>query len=342
MTLASLVPSAWSYEPTRDLNHWGIRAKFGFNLRADFEDINPSAVSGLPLGPTGSADAPRVYDDGYVKPDAANGGLGQSWNWGYQNAGQYDAAGNGGQGTIAMHASSVASSGSGGNAQRGVSSNPEFGWELSYGRDFGAVGDGWWGLEGAVGMTLLSIDRNFSQHGNINYISDLFNLGGSIPPGASYAGTFNGPGATVDLIPLGRTTLATPGDTYGRNKLDTTLVSFRFGPYLELPAGKRWTFSLSGGPAFAFFDGSYSYDQRTTQDGGATYTPNSGSGSDTGLLAGFYLDGRVHYALDDQWSLFGGAQYNYLTSGKVAAGERVARMKMGAGVFVELGIGFSY
>lgn len=310
-------------------SRWGLRAKFGFNIKADFSEAGPSS-STPPAAPGAGGGIDRIYDDGYVRLDSNGNAGGTTWFWGYQDAAQYDPAG---QGSILMHATTSSSS----ESSNGAKSDGMPGWELSYGKDLGEWGESSWGIEGAIGMGILDISDSRALNGSRTRITDSFGLGGIIPPGAPYNGSFIGPGGLLDDVPSARTTTTTAGTITGSRDLEATLITLRLGPYLHIPSGKKWAFTLSAGPALAWIDSDFSYRERFA--GGAV---QSGSASDSSVCFGAYVDGRVHYAFNERWSLFGGLQYQYLQSSTLRAQNKQAKLNMGAALFAELGVGYTY
>ncbi|MBL9169973.1 MAG: hypothetical protein JNN07_19720 [Verrucomicrobiales bacterium] len=332
--LSVLALAAGAYSSTQaaegdHLSRWGLRAKFGFNLKADFSDARPTTAA-APAAPGAGGGIDRNYDDGYVRVDSNGNAGGATWNWGYDNNTQYDPAG---AGSILMHATTSSTS----EASKGAKSDGMPGWELSYGRDIGKLGESFWGIEGAIGMGLMDISDRRARNGTLTQITDTFGLGGIIPPGGPYGGSFIGPGPLLDDVPSGRTTSTTAGTIRGSRDLEATLVSLRFGPYLHYPAGDKWAFSLSAGPALTLVNADFSY-RDTFAAGGTT----SGSDSDSSVSFGAYIDGRVHYSFNEKWSMFGGLQYQYLQGTTIRAQNKQAKLSMSAGLWLELGVGYTY
>lgn len=332
--LSVLAFAAGAYSSTQaadgeHLSRWGLRAKFGFNLKADFSDVRPT-TSAAPAAPGAGGGIDRNYDDGYVRVDSNGNAGGATWNWGYDNNSQYDPSG---AGSILMHSTTSSSS----EASKGAKSDGMPGWELSYGRDFGKLGESFWGIEGAIGMGLMDISDGRRRNGSTTRITDAFGLGGIVPPGGPYAGSFIGPGPLLDDVPSSRTTSTTAGTITGSRDLEATLVSLRFGPYLHYPAGDKWAFSLSVGPALTLVNADFSY--RDAFAGGPT---NSGSDSDSSVCFGAYIDGRIHYSFNEKWSVFGGLQYQYLQGTTIRAQNKQAKLSMSTGLWFELGVGYTY
>lgn len=338
--LPSVVAAGWAFVgngvQAADFSgdsRWGLRAQFGFNIKADFTDVRP-IVSAVP--PQAGTGIDRNYADGYVRVDSNGNAGGTTWNWGYQNASQYD---NTGAGAIVMHAASGVS---GSDIRGATGSQPQLGWELSYGKDFGILGHSWWGLEAALGVLDLDLSSKASVRGTATSIADSFGLGGVIPPLASYNGTFNGPGPLLDEAPGSRTTSQVASLTAGTRDLQSLVVSLRLGPYLHYPINNQWSLSLAAGPALAFLSSDFKFNERTTA-GGSTLLNRTGSVSDSAFSFGGYVDGRIHYQFrDKRWGLFGGAQYRYLQNTDLTAAGKRATLRMGAGIWTEFGVSYTY
>src|ERR1035437_8149694 len=72
-------------DSTDDPNRFFFGPRFGMNFKADFQNnVNPGPEAGA---------ANHTYNDGYVLVDSSGNAGGLTWNWGYQNASQYNPAG---------------------------------------------------------------------------------------------------------------------------------------------------------------------------------------------------------------------------------------------------------
>jgi len=175
-------------EATTDVpnpNWFSVGPQFGLNINARFNhlgNVNPAK--------------PGNYDDGFVHTDSSGNAGGQTWNWGYKNAGQVQ--GN----SVVMHSSSASVNGS-----MDRTDDPQAGFDLAYGRNLGTVLGGKWGLQAAFDFTTVSIHDSRPLTGTGTTISDAYSLGGVTAPGAPYTGSFNGPGALLNDAP-NRTTAA--------------------------------------------------------------------------------------------------------------------------------------
>src|SRR5271154_337395 len=102
--------------------HFRIGAIVGLNISANFSEKGTFYIPNKNL-------ANGIYDDGYVRTDQTGNSGSLTSFWGYNNASQYNPAGNGGSGTIAMHSiTSYATSGS--SKEDGA---PFPGFDMAYG-----------------------------------------------------------------------------------------------------------------------------------------------------------------------------------------------------------------
>jgi hypothetical protein len=306
-------------------NWFSFGPGFGLNIGARFKylgNVSPAAP-----GPATGGDVNRTYDDGYVRVDSTGNAGGQTWNWGYHNAPQVQGD------TLTMHAASV-------NGTLDQNADPQAGFDLAYGRHLGTVLGGKWGLQTAFDFMDISIRDNGSFTGTGTLISDAYSLGGVIPPQAPYSGSFNGPGPLLGDSPS-RTTASEAVLISGVQKLDAQIYTLRAGPYYELPFGKGWSGRLGGGLALALADSTYSFNE-TIAFGNGTLLHSAGSNSGADFLAGGYLEGRLLYDFNSRWSVFAGAQYEYLGTLSRTAGGQQAQLDLGEVVYVTFGVELNF
>jgi hypothetical protein len=314
-------------------NRFRLSYRAGLNISADFKGLGVFPAQTNPGGPTGSAN--RTYDDGYVRPDSgANPGL--TWNWGYENASQVP-----GDDTIQFHSST-----SPGDAfSDDNDDSPYHGFELTYNRHFGNLGDrATWGLETAFGYNLICIGDNSPVNSSVRRLTDTYALDGVIPPEPPYSGTFEGPGPLISDSPA-RSFATIPGAAHvtGKRKLDAELCSVRLGPYVEVPLddARKWNVSFSGGLTLAVINSEFRYRESTAIAGAGTFS-SSGSGTDSDFMVGGYFGGNISYSFTRSWSAFLGAAYQYLPDYTHKEDGRAARVTFARSVFVNLGFGFAF
>jgi hypothetical protein len=320
---------------TNHTHRFGISYRPGFNITTRFQDLQRggSGTGGNPGPPTAGAD--HTYADGYNRVDITgnnHGGDQGTWNWGYADASQIQ--GN----AIAFHATT--SSGSSSPAE--ADGDPQHGLELSYNGKLGQFGNVPWGVEAAFSFTDLTTRAR--THGTQTQITDLYDLGGVVPPAPPYQGTFQGPVPGGPNAPvIGDVPQRTSSSTAvtGRRDVDATVLGLRLGPYVDIPLNARWTFTLSGGFALAWIDSDFHYqDTATPTVGPAVVT--SGSNSHSDWLVGGFVAGNVSYALTESLHLFGGVQYQSLSDFSQKAGSKRAEFDLGESIFVTVGCGFSF
>lgn len=314
-------------EQARSLNRFDLRARFQFNVQASFGGIGAFAAQKAAGTPVGT----RMYDDGFVLDDpdgntpSAGGPL--TDNWQYQNASQVRAAG--GDRFLDMNISSAAPSL--GTSESGDGVQP--GFELVYSRELGRGQRSAWGLQGSLGYTRSSISDKRGLSGPAfvftdSYLVTAVSTAGppptipSVMPGAAPPPA----GSTGTLIPVtpaagsGTTTVVPGGSvTTGSRELETDIVGFRFGPYLECGLTESLSLTLGAGGVGALINSQFQYTESTTipgmgpalQPGVAATQTSSGSVSDTEFKAGAYAEVSLNARINERWDASLGAQYQY-------------------------------
>ena len=258
-----------------------------------------------------------------------NGG-GLTWNWGYENASQYDLVND----TINMHATVR----SGNGASTEVTDDPQLGFELKYGRVIGKIGENKpWGFEGSFSYMNLSIQDSGTMS-TVERVTDSYALGGVIPPPAPYQGTFNGPGPLISDLPA---RVVETGISSGWNDLSGHLFALRLGPFLEVPLSTRFVGLFGLGISLIYADTDYSYSETATFADGSTVT-DSGNDSSSDVLVGGYLQGQVGYLISEDWSVFGGLRLETSSGLTAAAGNREAKLNLGGTFHATFGVGYSF
>ena len=302
------------------LNWVSLGPQFGLNLKARFKHVGNANA--------GSANS-GGYADGYVNRDSANDAGGLTWNWGYQNAAQVQGS------TLMMHNTSTAVDGN-----LGQSGDPQFGFDLAFGHDFGKVLGGQWGLQAAFDFTEVSMDANGSASGTGRLATDAYPLGVVIPPPAPYAGSYAGPGPLIGDTPT-RTVSAAAVRISGPQTFGGQIYALRAGPYYDFQFCKRWSARLGGGVSLAVADLNYSFNETIAYGNGLTAN-NAGSGAGAAFQAGGYLEAKVLFALTHRLSAFAGAQYEYLGTFSRTAGNEQAQLDLSGAVNVLFGVQFNF
>lgn len=306
----------------------------GLNITADFKNLGSFTPAGGGPGTATSA-TDHNYDNGYSRVDITgndHGGFKGTWNWGYRDASQISGD------KLVMQSSSLA----GGGASANNSGDPQPGFELTYGREFGHAEHWHWGIEGAFGFTDVTIRDSRPLTGSVNVTSDAYTLNGIIPPVAPYQGTYNGPGAIVSDLP-DRTvnTLANGASITGSRELDANLFAFKVGPYVEIPLTERWALNFRGGLALVAVNSEFTY-QETTAITGVGESTSSGHGTHSDLMVGAYAGGSLSGALSDHFGVFAGAQYQNVGEYAQNLNGRKAVLDLRKSIFVTIGLSYSY
>lgn len=308
------------------LHYFSFGPTFGLNFDASFKHIGYPSASTQPGSATGGG-IDRTYDDGYVHVDSSGNAGGQTWNWGYQNASQA------GDHSITMHAESA-------DGTLHQNSDPQYGFDLPYGRRLGKVLGGKWGFQAAFDFTEVCINDDGPFIGSANVISDTFVFPANNVPDAPYAGSFEGPGALLGDSPSRSTGLESVQVT-GQRTLEAQIYALRTGVFYEHSFWKRLSVQFSGGLAFAVVDGRYSFNENVAF-GSGTVIQRKARSSGTDFLVGGYVDGKLLYALTPRTQLYTGVQYENLGNySRTTAGER-AQLKLDAAVNILFGVQFRF
>ena len=135
----------------------------------------------------------------------------------------------------------------------------------------------------------------------------------------------------------------TAGTLLSRDDFDADIWGGRFGPYIELPFGKKeqFTIQLSGGLAVGLIHANESWKQTLVLDGGGS-SSTSGGGSDTSLLWGWYVGANANYKLDENWGITAGVQFQDLGTYNHSFSGRNAQLDLSRSIFLEVGVSYSF
>jgi hypothetical protein len=287
-------------------NHFGLDYRLGFNIQAKFSEHSSG------------------YLDGFVHDDSSGNAGGQTWNWGYQNSSQI--SGN----NLLLHAVGY---GGGGQNQ---TDDPQQGFELSYVRDFGHETWGRWGMKVAFGYTDITIQNNGPINGSL--ITDSYALGGIVAPNAPYSGSFSGPGPVISRSPNSSTSV--PDVITGSRSVDASLFDFHLGPTVSVNLSQRFSFEAGGGLALGIVDSTFAYNETAPTAGGSA--SSAGGTTDVGFQAGLYLEGGFAYRLSHSYSIYGGAEFQYLDSFDQSVAGHSVELDLSQSVFFVLGLQFHF
>ncbi len=321
----------WIPSDTGDwTRHFRIGAMVGFNISANFSEKGPFNVSGNDV-------AKGIYDDGYVKPDES-GDPDFTSNWGYQNASQYDPAGNGGSGTMSMH--SISSYTASGSAKE--DGGPFPGFEMAYGDNLWYWKHARVGWELGFGLLPISIKNNSSLPTSATQSTYTFDTGGiSVPTTLPYQGGPSGQGSNIFSTPSSPTVQTLDGIVSGSRTLDVTLFTLRLGPTFYWDLTEDFGMSLGAGPAIGIAAEDLSYDETIVLSDGSS-AHNKGSISTTDVVFGGYVNGALMYHVLDNADIYLGAQYMPLGNAGISGGGRQASLDLGGQIYVSLGINWPF
>ena len=218
--------------------------------------INAASATPASVGPAG-AFADRTYDDGFVRIDPGTevDGLGLTWYWRYEDAGQFSAAAD----TLSYHAVGGARQYTRATRDEELSGDDDlnaWGVAVSGGRDLlikekikvgvAAGLRSLWGLDGSVNGSPYAEDVVSETF----RVVDVYALEGVIPPPAPYEGTYDGPGPVIPNVPTVRAEQLTGGSTWSAHNnvkvdLDGSLQELWIGPRVEVQAGEGLEFHVT-------------------------------------------------------------------------------------------------
>jgi hypothetical protein len=322
-----------SETPATSRNRFSLNSRIGYNISATFStSVSVPSVSN-PGPPVGSG-IDRTYDDGYVRVDASGNRDGLTWNWGYVSSSQTP-----GNDTLLMSGYASQSSAFTSHAD----GDPQLGLDLSYARVLGNHKGVQWGLEAALGWTGLTIDDNAGGAQPLVRTTDVYSLGGIIPPSPPYSGTFTGPGALIGDAPISRGTTTIPGGAAvtAERSLRANVYGFRLGPFLEVPICRWLAFTASGGLAVAGVYNDFDVRETVTVPGSTSFS-FSGHDSHSEWLVGGYAEGRLTVPLTERVRLSFGVEYQNLGEFSQTFGGRRAEIDFGQSIFLKFGVGYSF
>ncbi|HTI99717.1 MAG TPA: hypothetical protein VL527_12620 [Dongiaceae bacterium] len=257
----------------------------------------------------------RSYDNGYVNRDAATGNPASldpntTWNWGYQNASQYNSTANtlsyqktGAPGYVNTVNKSVSTSddvsGCGIELSGGLPLYDQEGWSV----------DLCFGFSGVWGSKLRINTSNYSEDLRQIVTTDVYSTAGVAAadfPAAGYSGTYDGPfgtppagGTLVPNLPTSRNSVSNHLSTTSNNinfAVDQSIFQFSVGPQIGWAASDKVSFNLRPTVSLNIVD----VDVSRNETFGANSAADHGSSTDVffgmGVIAGVNVDlGRGFY-----------------------------------------------
>ena len=318
--------------------HFRVGALVGMNIKADFNVNGSFGVSGSNPGEAGPAGRGKnhFYDDGYVLVDDTGNAGGVTTYWGYQNAGQYNAAAQ----TLTFHSASAYST----SGSASVDGDMQLGLDLAYGGHLFRYGRALVGWEFGFAWLPISIKDNHPLTATATRTVHRFNTGGSIvPEPPPYNGSFGSDGyPTIQDEPAALPDEVVGGATItGSRQLDVTLYNFRLGPTVHLELNPKLALSLSGGAAMGIISGDLKHNETIVFSDSSTAS-NRGGMSNTELVYGGYLSATLMYHVEDQGDIYIGAQFMPLGRAKFNGVDRDASLDVSGGLYLSAGFNWPF
>jgi hypothetical protein len=323
-------------EPKR--NKVSLSYRMGLNITVDFKKLGGFGNPNDPGPDTGSAED-RTYDDGYNRVDVSGNAGGQTWYWGYSDPSSIQG------GNMVLHHATSPSTAVSKDNDDGVNQGVELSYQYEIQR--GEKDDWRWGAEAAFGFTTLSVGDMRTVRNEVNQITDTFSVPGGVfvIPQAPYNGTFEGPGPLLssDLTAGNRvrTVLSSATTITGKRDLEANLYLFRVGPYFEYPLGHGFAAFANAGLNLVIGDMDFTYTETVSYNGSVRATRQD-SGSETDFLVGAYVGAGFSYAIDEQWGVFAGAQFQTAGKSVTQEGGKEAVLDMSQGIVVTVGVSYSF
>lgn len=326
------------------VHQWGR----GMSVSGPAPSVSASDLSSAPLGsrtihdgdptatyPDNGLLIPRVFDDGYVRPDlwtddsalSGTDRYGMTWNWGVNSAGQYDYD-NGAHPTLSFHLSDKQAV-MGDTTVSGSTTDddmPNNGIDVRFGRTLAEWGGGvdaaWWDtpttVDAVLGMAWFpTVDQRTAREASRTVYnvtetytySDYYGANGEGPLDVPWSGTYDGPGSLIPATPSDWSYALDPlGTARDRVTVDSQLWHLRgeVGPQLTKAVTRHWSVYVMPQAVLEVVD--MSADRRETltyTDGqtGQTTTLASRTDHKSGyaVVPGLLLTGGLNYVTDAGW-----------------------------------------
>jgi hypothetical protein len=321
-------------------SRWRLGVSYApiIGLKTEFSGLgtfNP-AFNSKPLG--GGVD--YNYDNGFVRVDSSDNYDHQTWNWGYADESQFNAAGSG---SIDYSLSSCLANGTAKEEGGGEAGIECFGY-----LDMGSMklpllekNTATWGFRGGFHYDRINVENQDSIYANVLTQTDRFSLGGTVPPLAPFNGSFEGPGPLIGDSPTRSYSSTGQALVTGSRDLDVHLSTFNFGTYLEIPILPKLSLMVEGGISIGFASGSYDFNS-TTNIAGLGTRHSSGSDSKTSFLPGYYLGIQGIFQLDKNWGIQAGGRYQYMDEFNLDSNGSAASLSFDSAFVLSLGTVYSF
>jgi len=310
----------------RDTKGYFVRAsaKALFHVGVSVETVRPAYGSG-------------EYANGYVVPDIG-GSQDLTWNWGYDSDTQVV-----GDQLNFYRYDDLPPLGT--QTAYGVAP----GGEIMAGLTLGSFKLGkrtvTYGVEGGYGFNYLSVNTDSSGNSMVTYRTATYNLNGVIPPSAPYAGTAEGPGPLIGLVPVDTQSAGPVSSTaVSSGELTSGLHNFKLGVWLDYPINDALFTSLSLGYASIYADAQYEFTETLTPATSAVpgYTSTQTVGGRDSWEPGFYAQWRMGFHASKHVDLFLGLDYQWNNNMTFSGADRNVTLDFGAMFGASAGVQLSF
>lgn len=286
-----------------DIDLYRARDTRGYFVRASAKALFHVGVSVETVRPVYGA---GEYANGYVLPDAGSS-PDLTWNWGYDSDTQVV-----GDQLNFYRYQNLPPLGT----QSGYGVAP--GGEVMAGLELGSFELGkrtvYYGVEVGYGFNYLSVSTESSGSGMVTYTTAAYNLNGVVPPAAPYAGTSEGPGPLIGLMPASLASVGpTSSSAASSGELNSDLHNFKIGVWFDYPINDSLFTSLSLGYASIYADAQYKYTETLTtgMPGIPGYTTTQTVGGRDNWEPGFYAQWRMGFHVSKHVDAFLGLDYQW-------------------------------
>jgi hypothetical protein len=336
----------------RPLNNVSFSYQLGLNVRATFKGFGTAAntFGGSNPGPNGPGN--HEYDDGYNRVDAegndhsAQGFPNSTTYWGYVNSSQWNHANN----TVEMHSSHPSAFGDVSN------DDPRHGFEIEYERVIGEHEHWYWGIEAAIGYSIIDINENRTVVAPVLTTTDAYAIpfdpviqSNSIPQ-APYQGPYQGSLGTSLLTNIPNRTVAPNGEVatlVANRHLDANVWRVHVGPKLHVPVNNRLELAFAGGVSVGVVDSHFNFSEQvifpSSLSGISGQPPRTqGASEEQNALVGPYLAGSLVIPLTPDTRLFGGVQWEDLGRYHHSIGAHTAELDFSDSLSVSFGFSIGF
>jgi hypothetical protein len=226
--------------------------------------------------------------------------------------------------------------------------DPQPGFMLTFARQlFHDEKDRWkGGLEAAFGYSDYDIKDDHPLTAKASLLTDTYSLNGTfVPVTNNYTQNITGDPNHIIIgdTPTRSITSSTVPVT-GTREFGADIFAFKLGPYIEVPLNHTFSASLEGGVAMVYVYSKFNFNEQVANPFNGVVTNVKGSGNNQDVLFGGYVGAKISAALNDQWSLFAGAQLqdvgDYVHRNHVTG--EAAVLDLSQSIYFTAGVGYSF